>query len=67
MSSTSLFSKVCTLSLSFIHYYNYLSIRFHDANKEPVIGCEIVPVLDDNVQLTVEEYRQQLYRVCSCY
>jgi mitogen-activated protein kinase 15 len=39
----------------------YLS-KFHDCDKEPVIGCDIVPVIDDNKQLTVDEYRQQLYK-----
>lgn len=48
----------CEKKLSLI-----LSIRFHDTDKEPVVGCQIVPVIDDNVQLTVEEYRDQLYKV----
>lgn len=39
----------------------YLS-KFHDSDKEPVIGCQIVPVIDDNVQLTAHEYREQLYK-----
>ena len=32
-----------------------------------MIGCDIVPILDDNIQSTVEEYRQQLYKVIVYY
>uniref|UniRef100_A0A1X7TBH5 Protein kinase domain-containing protein n=1 Tax=Amphimedon queenslandica TaxID=400682 RepID=A0A1X7TBH5_AMPQE len=39
----------------------YLS-KFHDSDKEPVIWYQIVPVIDDNVQLTAHEYREQLYK-----
>ena len=31
-----------------------------------MIGCQIVPVIDDNVQLTAYEYREQLYKVYTC-
>ena len=28
-----------------------------------MVGTEIIPVLDDNVQLSIEDYRQRLYKV----
>ena len=35
--------------------------RFHDARREPVLDCDVVPHLDDNIQLSVERYRDRLY------
>ena len=35
--------------------------RFHDASMEPVLDCNVVPHLDDNIQLTVERYRDRIY------
>ena len=37
--------------------------RFHDKDDEPSLDHNIIPLLDDNVQLTVEEYRDNLYEV----
>lgn len=37
--------------------------RFHNAAEEIVVGRDIVPPIDDNVQLTVDEYRSKLYEV----
>lgn len=50
--------------------YNDCSIRvfcrFHDKSDEPSLDHSIIPLLNDNVQLTVEEYRDNLYEVCVC-
>ena len=35
--------------------------RFHSARHEPVLDCDVVPHLDDNTQLSVEQYRDRLY------
>ncbi|XP_048582518.1 extracellular signal-regulated kinase 2 [Nematostella vectensis] len=35
--------------------------RFHNPEEEPALDCDIVPPLDDDVQLSVEEYRVKLY------
>ena len=43
--------------------------RFHDRDDEPSLDHNIIPLLDDNVQLTVEDYRDNLYEVvfmCVC-
>lgn len=51
--------KRITADQCLIHPY---VARFHDKEKEPVVGTEIIPVLDDNVQLSIEDYRQCLYK-----
>ncbi|XP_054276561.1 mitogen-activated protein kinase 15 [Macrosteles quadrilineatus] len=42
----------------------YLS-RFHNANTEPALVTSIVPLLRDDIQLSVDEYRNKLYKVIS--
>ena len=37
--------------------------RFHDKSDEPSLDHNIIPLLNDNVQLSVEEYRDNLYEV----
>lgn len=37
--------------------------RFHDVEEEMELNCEVVPYLDDNVQLSIEQYRDKLYEV----
>ena len=37
--------------------------KFHNPDEEPTLDCDIVPPLDDDVQLSVEEYRIKLYEV----
>ena len=37
--------------------------RFHNPSEEPELNRDIVPYLDDNVQLSIEEYRDKLYEV----
>lgn len=37
--------------------------RFHDPEEELELSHDVVPYLDDNVQLTVEDYRGRLYEV----
>ena len=39
--------------------------RFHNPTEEKNIGYNVVPPLSDDVQLSVEEYRNKLYEV-SC-
>ena len=39
--------------------------RFHNPTEEKNIGYDVVPPLSDDVQLSVEEYRNKLYEV-SC-
>lgn len=46
----------------FFELFIYL-IRFHSESQEPKIGRDIVPPVDDDIQLTVDEYRQNLYEV----
>lgn len=41
--------------------------RFHDPAEEPELNRDIVPYLDDNVQLSIEEYRDKLYEVLYMY
>ena len=38
-------------------------IRFHNAAEEISLNYDVVPPLSDDVQLTVEEYRNKLYEV----
>ncbi|KAK2145223.1 hypothetical protein LSH36_694g01022 [Paralvinella palmiformis] len=37
--------------------------RFHNPADEKVIGRDVVPPLSDDIQLTVEEYRNKLYEM----
>lgn len=37
--------------------------RFHNAAEEITIGYDVVPPVDDDVQLTVSQYRNRLYDV----
>ena len=37
--------------------------RFHNPTEELTLNLDVRPPIDDNVQLTVHEYRQQLYGV----
>ena len=37
--------------------------RFHNPAEEPELNQDIIPYLDDNVQLSIEEYRDKLYEV----
>ena len=37
--------------------------RFHNPDEEPFMKCDVVPPLNDDVQLSVEEYRIKLYEV----
>jgi len=39
--------------------------RFHNPSEEIVIGHDVIPPLSDDIQLTVEEYRNKLYEVRS--
>ena len=35
--------------------------RFHDVGLESVLECDVVLHLDDNIQLSVERYRERVY------
>lgn len=37
--------------------------RFHNPSEEKGIGRDVVPPLSDDIQLSVEEYRNKLYEV----
>ena len=37
--------------------------RFHVPEDEPVLEDDVTPYLDDNTQLSIEEYRDKLYEV----
>ena len=37
--------------------------RFCDKCDEPSLDHNVIPLLNDNVQLSVEEYRDNLYEV----
>jgi len=41
------------------YYYS----RFHNAAEERVIGRDVVTPICDDVQLSIEEYRERLYKV----
>jgi len=43
----------------------FLSLRFFrfHTEREEVLDYDILPPLDDDVQLSVEEYRRKLYQV----
>lgn len=38
-------------------------VRFHNPDEEPSMDYDVIPALDDDVQLSVEEYRVKLYEV----
>ena len=40
-------------------------LRFHCPQDEVTLSADIIPHLSDNVQLSVENYRNKLYEVCS--
>ncbi len=37
-------------------------LNFHNSKEEIVKGYDVVPQLNDNVRLTIEEYRNKLYK-----
>lgn len=37
--------------------------RFHNPDEEPSMDYDVIPALDDDVQLSVDEYRVKLYEV----
>ena len=37
--------------------------KFHNNADEPVLDYDVVPPLDDDVQLSIDEYRQKLYEM----
>ena len=39
--------------------------KFHKPDEESFLSYDIVPPVDDDVQLTVQEYREKLYEVLS--
>ena len=39
--------------------------RFHDPSEEPELDRGIVPYLDDNIQLSINDYREKLYEARS--
>ena len=39
--------------------------RFHEPEEEIELNCEVVPYLNDNIQLSIEEYRDKLYEVAT--
>lgn len=38
-------------------------IQFYNPDDEIVLGCDVVPCLSDETQLTVDEYRKKLYEI----
>lgn len=40
--------------------------RFHNPEEEPSMDYDVIPALNDDVQLSVEEYRVKLYEVSTC-
>lgn len=40
--------------------------RFHNPEEEPSMDYDVIPALNDDVQLSVEEYRVKLYEVSAC-
>ncbi len=40
-----------------------ITFRFHDPTEEMELNGDVIPYLDDNIQLTIEEYRDRLYEV----
>ena len=47
------------------HVFVVFCGRFHNPSEEIVIGHDVIPPLSDDIQLTVEEYRNKLYEVRS--
>ena len=45
---------------------NYVDIffRFYKPNEILTAEREVVPILSDDIQLSVDEYRSKLYEVC---
>ena len=43
-----------------------LCSRFHNPKEEPVLDSNVAPHLDDNIQLSIGQYRDKLYEVCVC-
>lgn len=41
--------------------------RFHNPEEEPSMDYDVIPALNDDVQLSVEEYRVKLYEVSAQY
>ena len=39
------------------------NVTSHNPEEEPAMDYDVIPALDDDVQLTVEEYRVKLYEV----
>ena len=39
-------------------------VRFHDRKMELELNEDVVPCLNDNVQLTIKTYRDKVYEVC---
>lgn len=52
-------NKRITAEESLTHPY---VISFHNSKEEIVKGYDVVPQLNDNVRLTIEEYRNKLYQ-----
>ena len=40
-----------------------LCSRFHNPKEEPVLDSNVAPHLDDNIQLSIGQYRDKLYEV----
>lgn len=49
--------------LSFIHNCVFCTCRFHNPVKEPALNYDVVLPVDDDVQLSVVQYRNKLYEV----
>lgn len=41
----------------------FIIFRFHCEESEPVLGHAVTPPLNDDVQLSVDEYRNKLYEL----
>ncbi len=48
------------INFSNLAFYSILS--FHNSKEEIVKGYDVVPQLNDNIRLTIEEYRNKLYQ-----
>lgn len=49
--------------LSLIHNCVFCPWRFHSPAKEPALNYDVVLPVDDDVQLSVVQYRNKLYEV----
>ena len=56
-------SKLALIATSLVTFSPPLFSRFHDPEEEIELSHDVVPYLDDNVQLSIEEYRGKLYEV----